>query len=93
MDAQGAGHLETHTKSQEAVQKKIEALVALNFRVPFGLRQQIKLGAFMRGLTMTELLSAAFEQYFSKNPTFRRPGPPAEEGDTCSQATVNALKK
>ena len=64
----GSRILETSEDSQEPLQKrvKVEALVALNFRVPFELRRQIKLAALMRGLTMTELLRAAFEQYFSK---------------------------
>ncbi len=41
-----------------------DALVALNFRVPFGFRQRMKLFATARGLTMTELLTAAVEHYF-----------------------------
>lgn len=38
-------------------------LVAVNFRVPFEFRQRMKLSATIRGITMTELLTAAFEHY------------------------------
>lgn len=51
-------------RSQQSAPATKEALVALNFRVPFELRQRIKLAAATRGITMTQLLSAAFERYF-----------------------------
>lgn len=38
-------------------------IVALNFRVPFEVRQRIKLAATTRGVTMTELVMAAVESY------------------------------
>lgn len=42
-----------------------EALVALNFRVPFKLRQRMKFAATARGITMTALLSLALDSYLS----------------------------
>jgi predicted HicB family RNase H-like nuclease len=45
--------------------RKNEALVALNFRVPFEFRQRIKLAATTRGVTMTQLVSAALENYLA----------------------------
>jgi hypothetical protein len=71
-----------------------EALVALNFRVPFKLRQRMKFAATARGITMTELFSVALERYL-QNET------PRVAMQQCSAAPdaylideiLNALKK
>lgn len=48
--------------------KANEVLVAVNFRVPFEFRQRMKLSATVRGITMTELMTAALEHYISNVP-------------------------
>lgn len=45
-----------------------EVLVAVNFRVPFDFRQRMKLSATVRGVTMTELMTAALEYYLENVP-------------------------
>jgi hypothetical protein len=42
------------------------ALVALNFRVSFKLRQRMKLAATARGITMTALLIDALQSYLGE---------------------------
>ena len=54
-------------RSQQSSGDTREALVALNFRVPFELRQRIKLAATTRGMTMTEFLSAALRCYIEED--------------------------
>ena len=49
-----------------------DALVALNFRVPFAFRQRIKLAATTRGMTMTELVAAALDLYLGDQEAQRR---------------------
>lgn len=59
--------IQTSAESQGAARKsariKGNTLVALNFRVPFEFRQRIKLSATVRGITMTEFLTAALAHY------------------------------
>lgn len=50
-------------------------LVAINFRVPFELRQRMKLSAAIRGITMTELVTAALERYLEVAGSPRLPAP------------------
>jgi hypothetical protein len=40
-----------------------EALVALNFRVPFQFRQRMKLAATVQGVSMTQLLTDAIDTH------------------------------
>jgi hypothetical protein len=53
-------------RSQQARPDTQAALVALNFRVSFKLRQRMKLEATARGITMTTLLIAALESYLGE---------------------------
>ena len=57
-------------ESSLSMQRDIEALdlVALSFKVPFEFRQAFKLQALRRGITMTELLTHAFETYVDATP-------------------------
>ena len=52
--------------SPKSVPQNQDHLVALNFRVPFKLRQNMKVAATLRGMTMTELLITALQNYLSK---------------------------
>jgi hypothetical protein len=51
------------TRPSAPLPRNGSTLVALNFRVPFELRQRVKLAAITRDMTVTELLSAALEKY------------------------------
>jgi hypothetical protein len=53
-------------RSQQSGPDTNEALVALNFRVSFKLRQRMKLAATARGITMTTLLIAALQSYLGE---------------------------
>jgi hypothetical protein len=59
------GSPENWTRSKKTAK---EVLVAVNFRVPFEFRQRMKLSATIRGITMTELMTAAFEYYLGNVP-------------------------
>ncbi len=50
-------------RSRQSKPNTQAALVALNFRVPFKLRQRLKLEAASRGVTMTNVLEAALKSY------------------------------
>lgn len=71
-----------------------EALVALNFRVPFKLRQRMKLAATARDITMTQLLSAALENYLRKEaPGVSIHHYQSSSDDWVADEILNALKK
>ncbi len=53
-------------QSQQSGPDTKAALVALNFRVSFRLRQRMKLAAATRGITMTTLLIDALESYLGE---------------------------
>lgn len=53
-------------RSQPSGDNAQAALVALNFRVSFKLRQRMKLAATARGITMTTLLIAALQSYLGE---------------------------
>jgi hypothetical protein len=60
--------LESPQNWPRSERKAKEALVAVNFRVPFEFRQRMKLSAALRSITMTELMTAALEYYISNVP-------------------------
>jgi len=60
--------LESPQKWPRPKGKANEVLVAVNFRVPFEFRRRMKLSATVRGITMTELMTAALEHYISNVP-------------------------
>ncbi|MGH8227244.1 MAG: hypothetical protein ACREU3_04945 [Steroidobacteraceae bacterium] len=65
MDAKSISQLyfESLRNSPGSTGKTQDILVAINFRVPFEFRQRLKLSATIRGVTMTELITAACQHY------------------------------